>query len=310
MDGATLLRSVRETLGEASSSAYLSDRTTYQYLWDAACELNRRVKALRATQTITTVANQAAYALNADFLELYLADREGDIIIKYDDGGSSSRFLKAADYDLIVYANLTNSVPVPDRFAIIDKPDLYTQVTGTATAVGATSAGKSTLTDTAGLFTTSDYISAGDTIHNTTGAASGVILSVASATALETSLFDNATGASEGWAQNDAYVVQPQGRLQLVLDPPPSTGGHTITVYYLQRPAPVFHDYGVYRFQPQYQNALVDYAAGRYKYRDKEPSFAATFMQEWASRVGVVGNAVNAAQARKGFGFNFGKRER
>ena len=300
MDGATLFRSLREAIGEAASSQYIDFRTGYQYLWDAAIAVCYRTRSLKNTQTITTVAEQTTYVLNADFLELDLTDHRGLPIIKYSDG-TSTYWISIDDYHKIVRANNTTSVSVPSLFTIIDKNSLYSQVTGTATSAGSASAKVSTLTDTGGLFTTTDYVSAGDVVHNTTGASSGLVLSVTSATALSTALYDNATGASEGWTQDDAYVIQPQGRYQLILDPPPSTAGHTITVYYIQRPAPVFHDYGVYRFPAHHQNALVDYAAARYKLRDKEGSMWNAFKKEWTERIGGVGVMANAAMNRKGF---------
>jgi hypothetical protein len=72
-------------------------------------------------------------------------------------------------------------------------------------------------------------------------------------------------------------------------------------VYYIQRPAPVFHDYGAYRFPTHQQNALVDYAAARYKLRDKEGSMWNAFKKEWLERSGAVGQMQNAALNRTGF---------
>jgi hypothetical protein len=300
VDGATLYRSLRESIGEPSGSQYMDYRTGYQLLWDAAIELTRRTKALKATQTITTVAGTTTYVLNADFLEMDLKDTNGVPIIKYYDG-TSTYWIQLEDYHKIVRSNNTSAIIIPSCFAIIDKESLYSQITGTATSGGSTSANVSTLTDTSGLFTTTDYVSAGDVVHNSTQSDSGIILSVTSATSLQTAMFDTAGGSSTGWTADDAYVIQPQGRLQIVLDSPPYASGHVITVYYLQRPAPVFHDYGVYRFPSHYQNALVDYAASRYKLRDREPSMWDVYRKEWSGRIGAVGEATNRAMSRKGF---------
>lgn len=300
MDGATLLRSLRESIGEPSGSQYIDNRTAYQYLWDAATEIVRRTRCLQATTILTTVAEQSAYILPADYLEMALKDSKGEQFVKYSDGSAVS-FINPAPYEEVVYANSTTSVSRPSRYAILDKAALYSQITGTATSAGAVTAGKSTLTDTAGLFTTTDYVSAGDVIHNTTGDASGIVLSVDGATTLSVALFDNSTGASEGWTQNDAYVIQPQGRWQLVFDPPPSTAGHTTTVYYAQRPAPVFHSYGMYRIPSHFLTDLIDYASFRYKYRDKEPSFGDAFLKQWYFRLGMTSHSINKAVDRKGF---------
>jgi hypothetical protein len=300
VDGHTLLRSLREAIGEPSGSQYIDNRTAFQYIWDAATELVRKTRCLKATATLTTVADQQAYVLPADFLDMALQDTSGREFIKYNDGDTDT-FLSPCEYETIIYGNQTTSVTIPSRYAISDKPTLYSQITGTATSAGAVSAGKSTLTDTAGLFTTTDYVSAGDIIHNTTSDDSGIVLSVDSATALSTAMFGNDTGAAVGWTQNDAYVIQPQGRWQLSFDPPPSTAAHTATVYYVQRPAPVFHSYGVYRIPAHFQTDLIDYAAFRYKYRDKEPGFGSEYFKLWRERLGQTSSSINKAVDRSGF---------
>ncbi|MFA6064069.1 MAG: hypothetical protein WC736_15880 [Gallionella sp.] len=300
MDGATLYRSLREAIGEPSGSQYLDLRTAYQYIWDAAIAVVQKTRCLTATATLTTVADQQAYVLPADFLDMALQDTTGREFIKYYDGSAYS-FLSPCEYEVIIYGNQTTSVTHPSRYAISDKPTLYAQITGTATSAGAASGGKSTLTDTSGLFTTTDYVSAGDVIHNTTSDDSGIVLSVDSATALSTAMFDNTTGAAAGWTQNDAYVIQPQGRWQLSFDPPPSTAAHTATVYYVQRPAPVSHSYGVYRIPSHFQTDLIDYAAFRYKYRDKEPGFGDAFQKQWMARLGQTASSINKAVDRSGF---------
>jgi len=299
MDGASLQRGLREAVGEPSGSQYVDTRTGYQRLWEAATELARRTRCLRATQSITTVAETASYTLNADFLELDLRNSQGDYIVKYYDGSNTS-WPTFCEYDEIIYANQTTSQSTPDRFAIIDKPSLYSQITGTATSIGTSSAGLSVLTDTSGLFTTTDYVSAGDVIHNTTDGSSGIVLSVISATQLNTAMFLNSDGTAASWAVSDAYVIQPMGRYQIQFDPPCSTAGHTVTVYYAQRPAPVYHDYGAYRFASSYSDALISYAAAKFRLADKEPSLWDVFRREWAGRLGEVNRASRNALGRSG----------
>lgn len=300
MDGATLLRSLREAVGENSASQYLDTRTSYQYLWEAATELVRRTRSLKATQTITTVADTAAYTLNADFLSLDLRNPQWEFIVKYSDGTNTS-WPTFCEYDEIIYTNQTTSQSIPDRFTIIDKSSLYSQITGTATSIGTASAGLSILTDTSGLFTTTDYVSAGDIVHNTTDGSSGVILSVVSATQLNTAIFSNTDGTAASWAISDAYVIQPQARLSIQFDPTPSTTGHTVTVYYIQRPAPVFHDYGAYRIQSHFTDALVAYAARKYKLADSDLQEWDVFRKEWAGRLGEVAKGIRTSFNRSGF---------
>lgn len=300
MDGATLIRSLRESVGEPSGSQYLDTRTSYQFLWEAAIELVRRTRCLKSTQAITTVADTASYALNADFLSLDLRNTNDEYIVKYSDG-TTNYWPTFEEYDTIIYADQTESQSIPDRFTIIDRPTLYSQITGTATSIGASSAGLSTLTDTSGLFTTTDHVSVGDVVHNTTDGSSGIVLAVTDATHLNTAMFNNSTGASADWAVSDAYVIQPQSRFSLLFDPPPATAGHTVTVYYTQRPAPVFHDYGVYRFPSQFSNSLISYAASKYRLADREHQDWDIFQKAWYSRLGEINKGIKTTLNRGGF---------
>ena len=61
MDGLNLLRLIREGLDEDSSSDFLDDHLSYDYLYEAALAFVSKTKCLRTTQSITTVADQEAY---------------------------------------------------------------------------------------------------------------------------------------------------------------------------------------------------------------------------------------------------------
>ena len=159
---------------------------------------------------------------------------------------------------------------IPSAFSVRAKDELYSQITGTATSAGDAAGGKALLTDTSGVFLTTDYASPGDAIHNTTDGSDGIVLSIESATTLYAALFG---GTDDEWDDSDAYVVQPQGRVELILDPPPSTSGHIIEINYVKIPAPVYDDYGVYPFRQHLNDAIIRYAAWLYKYRDVEPNF-------------------------------------
>lgn len=175
-----------------------------------------------------------------------------------------------------------SSQSIPGSFAIRDKQSLYSQITGTATSDGDASGGECTLTDTSGVFITTDYVSPADIIHNTTDASDGVVLSITSATALKCALFG---GTDNEWDSSDAYVIQPQGRLELYFNPPPSTSGHIVRVDFIERPGPVYSDYGVYRFRQQAMEAIINRAAFNYKYRDSEPDFGDRLFQLWDMEV-------------------------
>lgn len=303
MDGKSLLRELRQILNEASDSSYMDAKLSYELLWQAAIEFTDRANCLAATQSISTVANQEAYTLNADFLKLYLKNRDNNFYTKYNTGTDSS-FILFKDKASIIYQNSTASTTVPSYFYIEDEPTLNTQISSTTSLVGAKTGGQCTLTDTSSA-TRFANVHAGDVVHNTTDGSVGYVLSKTSNTALVTALFD---GTDNDWTLADSYVIQPQGRLRLVLSPPPSTTSHTMTVYYIQRPTPVFSDYGIYRFSTQHLRAIIHYAAWLYKYRDRTPDFGDKFYQFFESYVRKGTVQLNNALNRQGFTVNFKKR--
>ena len=301
MDGKELLYKLRLLLSEDASSGFLDDKTSYSFLHEAAVEFVSRTEAIRSTQAITTVADQVGYTLNADFMRLYLRDEQNRLFLKYNDG-TTNTFLKFVDYQDIILDDQTASSVIPDRFSIVDDPTLDARITGTATSVGASVGGESTLTDTAVSFAD---VSAGDIVHNTTDVSDGFVLSKTSSTALVTSLFG---GTGNDWTSSDAYTIQPQGRLRIILDPPPSTAGHTVTVEYVQRPPIVASDFGVYRFASNFADPLVKFAAFLYRYRDREPDNGDSFFRIFDRAARMNGFALNRSLGRTGFSVSLKKR--
>ncbi len=302
MDGYTLSRDVRELIKESSSSAWLDTRTTYDYIYQAVLRFVERTECLTASGTITTVVETSAYNLPADFLGLYLRDSSNKYFIKYNDG-TSTYFVSHRDYEGIVFANNTTSVDIPDRFSIIDNSTLPTTITSTTTSAGAASNGECTLNKTAGGFTTT--VSVGDAVHNITDGSHGVVIAVTSATALQTCLFDGTTNA---WGSGDTYLIVPQPRLSLIVDPLSKTASHTITVNYVQKPAPVYSPYKTYRIRPEYHDAIVYYAAFLYKYRDSAANFGDAYYKRFDEACRVAARSINKVLRREGFKVNFMKR--
>lgn len=300
MDGKEFLYLLRKTLGELADSSFLDNKTSYYYGHCAATAFVRRTHCLKNTQSITTVADQSDYTLNADFLEMYIKDDDLDYVIKYNDGTNNS-FVKFKPYQEIVVGNNTTSQLIPSHFGILDDQTLDSQVTGTTTSAGASSLGQTTLTDTAADF--SD-VSAGDVVHNVTDGSDGIVISKTSSTVLKTALFG---GTDNDWTNGDTYVVQPRGRMKIVLDPAPSTAAHTITVYYIQSPAPVYTDYGIYRFQQEYTLALVQYAAWLYKYKGKEPNTGDNWYKYWDAETRQAKASIDGTLKRTKFQVNFKK---
>lgn len=285
MDGITSLTSLGNLVQEDASSGMWDVYLAYQLLNEAAIDWTTRTKCIRSTQSITTVASTSAYDLNPDYLGLYLRDSSKNFFIKYYDGTNTS-FINQIEYSDIVLAN-SNYQTLPSSFAVIDKSTLPTRITGTASANGAASGGECTLTVAASAFSN---VYAGDNVHNTTDGSTGVVLSKTSNLALVTALFN---GTNSDWSSADAFVIQPQARKQVILEPPSSTAAHTVTVYYVQKPAPVYSDYGMFRFDGEVSNALVKYAAWLYKYRDKDPNYGDKWYQHYENQITIYNKTVN-----------------
>lgn len=314
MDGKTLYRSLEITLGEKLGATFLDSKMVYDCFWAAAIATTERTRCFTSTQSITTVADQRAYDLNTDFLGLAWKDSDNRYFIKYNDG-TNITFLYPKPYDTLLLANQTTSVSIPSYFSLVDKAQ-GSVITGICTSAGALSNGEATLTDAneagsgAATFVTSG-VSVGDSIYNVTDDAEGIILTVTSETALKTAMFH---GTDNDWdtaggppATTDSYRIYPQQRIQLQFDPPPLTAGHTVTVYYVQRPAPVYSPLRFYNFNPQMQDLLISYAAWKYKYIDQEPNFGDGFYKFWDLEVRKFSNAIDKMLGRSGFRVNLKK---
>ena len=299
MDGKSQIYSLKHLIEEDSSSGFWDSYLGYQFLNEAAINWTIRTKCLRNTQSITTVAETAAYDLNPDYLGMYLKDANKNYFIKYYDGTNYS-FINQCNYEDVILSDNTTSQSIPSTFAVIDKTSLPTRITGTASAAGAASAGECTLTVAASTFTDA-Y--AGDVVHNTTDGSMGIVLSKTSNLILTTALFG---GTNNDWSISDAFVIQPQGRKQLVVDPLSSTAAHTILVYYLQKPAPVYSDYGRFRFDAEVGAALVKYAAWLYKYRDKEPNYGDKWFQYYENQIAIFNRSVNQTIKKNTWSFSLG----
>lgn len=302
MDGKWILRQLRGLLKEDEDSDFLTDFESYGYLYDAAVTFAAHTRCLKGTQSITTVADQKSYTLNADFTEMYLKNESNRFYLILNDG-SYNTFITFKDYEDILYSDNDDSVPIPDNFTIQDVESLGDRITSTATSTGSNTAGECTLTDTTATF--EDNVSIGDIVHNTTDGSDGIVLSVVSDTELTTALLD---GTDNDWTSGDSYVIQPQGRLRIVIDPPPSTSGYTITVHYIKRPDPVYSDYGVYRFPSQYGSALVKYAGWLYKYSDMEPQTGDAYFRYWQYMLKEAKAKLDSTFRRTRFSVNLKKR--
>lgn len=393
MDGKDALRRLRELLDEESTGTWLDDRTSYDYLWEAAKEFSMRTKALTKTHRIETSSDVEEYALPYDFGGLYLKDRYNRFYVKFNNS-AGDQFVKFKDLEDIEYENYTrtydlkqgtvsypttttfkdttqdfrdwdttsstdptykivvhqndgterwgyigpaNGGPgtadiyklksmkalgwngdsagtasyyevqntsgqsVPSHFTIRDKQTLYSQITGSESHHLARSNGDVVLADRNGAFLTTDYISPGDIIHNTTDGSDGVVLNIANATQCTIALFG---GTNNYTATDDSYVIQPQGRQELLFEPPPNTSNHLVSVNYLSLPDPVYSNYGTYRFSQKGMEAIIKYAAWMYKYRDSEPDFGDMLYRMFDMETRDYSERFRPRLRKRGYGVN------
>ncbi len=313
MDGLEIERRVEDFLDEDEAGTWLNTRTTYDYAWEGAKRFVARTECLTSYQDITTVADQVNYVLDAKYLKLYLKDRQNRYYARYKEATSAAySFLTYKDYDKIIYANqaqlvtdaIQEGVDVPSNFSIRDKQTLNSQISDTADNDGGSAVGGvATLTMNTAVFTD---VSPGDIIHNTTDSSDGIVLTTEATFKILTIAFfggdDNEIDA------NDAFIIQPQGRFELILDPPPDDASDTVRVWYVEIPAPVYSDYGTYRFRQHNIEHIVEYAAAKYKYRDNEPGFAKEFLGVWDRKVREEAFNLRPFTQERKWGVNFKKR--
>lgn len=270
-----------------------------------------KTNALISTQDITTVDGTSAYNLNPNFNRLYLMDDQNRYFIKVYDG-TNYYFKYWESYDSIYIANNIAEVAIPDTFTIT-QASAPTQIIGTATSTGSLSSsytlfgeilGETTLTDSAAPF--SD-VEVGDLVHNPTDGSHGVIIAITSTSAVVCALF----GGTNNYftATTNSYIINPQARYQLILDPTCSTSGYTVTVPYIAKPDPVYSYYRRYNLPAGYEQALIQYSAWLYKYRDREPNQGDYFFKNWLMMLSQLNTSLNQGMKRSGsFGVNFSKR--
>ncbi len=294
-DGTEMLRMLRESLLESTNTSFLLDHVSYRYLNEAASNWVLRTSALKGSEEIATVADQAPYTLEADHLDIY-PDDNGERFIQYNNGSKNS-FPRWINYPEILHRATNPSTSIPGRFSVIDHPTLTSRITGTTTSAGTSSRGLATLTDTAGDFSN---VSAGDVVHDTSQTSFGIVISKTSSTVLVVALFTN-TASDQSITNGDSYIIIPQPRLQLHLSPPPNTANHTITVYYSQRPAPVFSADHRFRIQSQYIPEIIRDAKALYEFRGGDYETGSADKQLSDRGLTIANNAYDRGFVRKGF---------
>jgi len=306
MIGRTLTDALARKLDEnPPSSACLDTKTSYDFIYEAACEWVRRTCLMKGSQTITTITNKKTYNLSPDYFFLYWKDDQNRFVATYNNGNNF--LITFRDYDAILRATTYSTTSsTPYNFTLSDGQSGASVITGTVTSNSVMSAGECNLIDTENANFTTATVAVGDEVQNTTDGSSGVVLEITSTTTLAVALFG---GRLNYWTDGDTYIIIPQPRKQLLLNSAPLNAGETITLYYIQKPTPpVYAEHRSYRIDNIYTSALVSYAAWLYRYRDMQPNYGDGWYKHFELQARSAAKDAGMAMGRNSFRVNFMKR--
>ena len=297
--GADIQGRINLALAEPNTSQWIDLKGSFDYCYEAAKDFAKETNCWVQTQTIPTVANQAAYPLNPDFLEVLTKDDNNFGVVEYAIG-SSVTWLNWESYNSYLQNN--NPVGTPTDYAICAAP-LNSRITGTVTTGSTFVGGETSLIDSNQALFGSLY--PGDSVVDTTSGNYGFV--IAAGTNPTTAMFSIAGRFSTyaSWALTDTYMVQMQPRYQILLDPPPSATGQVLTVTYNAKPLPVYSDYGTYPFATGYEEAIIAYAAWKYRYRDSKPQLGDPLYAIYERYMRKAKNVHGKAAGKTGFRVNF-----
>jgi len=245
------------------SEAYITQKRAYECLDMAACIFARETRALKREIEITTVAEQQEYPLPPAFIDLYMRDSDNNFFVRYTGDNNILCWPIQIPPDYVYQMHETTPRDYPPHFSIEDVKTEQTLITGTATAPGAATNGRSILEDTTKNFLAADRVCPRDRIYNHTANAEGIVLSVIDATHLSTALFSGIN--IEEWDSADTYTIIPATTNILKLAYPPLTAGHKIAVPYVSLPPPVFWELGAWTYPERVCKAIASGAAALFK---------------------------------------------
>jgi hypothetical protein len=305
MDGKTLAEDVRKILLEDDSSTFIDDFLTYNFLYEAALQLNQDLRWLTDEYNFQLTVNVKDYTLPANFQELYAMDNLNRHYIRFNQGvGTQDQFCTWRDIDAMEHDVVPNSSQVfPDFFGLRDAT-VPVNLSGSMGAfVGPVLPGESLLGDSSTNF--SGIVAPGDIIHNYTDGSSGYVIQVLNSGALTTAL---SGGINNYWSGGDKYYLTLQSRMSLHFEPYPNTSGVQVYVPYIKVPDPVYSPYRSYPFPSSYRFPLVKYAAWLYKYRDKEPNYGNEWYKYYEDQLRKSKRIINRQRERTTFRVNYNKR--
>ena len=304
MTGAVLLNQLNQILSEINTT-FIDRKTSFDYLYEGAKDFAKETNSCTNSQSIVTVANQSAYNLNPDFLEILTKDSSNfpTIMLTW---GNSPTYLGWESYSDYLQGVIFETAGMPTSFCITDAGVLPSEMgvcSGNFISIG----GESFLTTGIADFSS---VYPGDAVINLTKNYYGIVIGTVSSKKIKTAMFSlqGRNSSSVGWDLSDEYIIQPAPRFQVLLDPAPILSGQTVTVSYNSKPLPVYSDYGSYSFASGYESAIVKYAAWLYKYRDKKPAFGDPFFMAYERDMRKAKSVNRKARGATGFRVNLIRR--
>ena len=256
MDGKSLLDFGANAIGGIATA----DRKQFFDCMDAAAsDFVRRTRILTDQVEVLSEIDTQLYDLPAAFIELAARNRSQRFFMRYTDADDNEYRPVLSSFEKIFAAN-EDAKEIPERFCIVDKTDQPNRISGTADTDGAASGGECVLTDTSARFIST--VNVRDIVHNAADGSSGIVLEVTNDTHLSCALFG---GTNNAWTQDDAYVIVSANAHQLMLDAPSLEMGHTMLIPFVCKPAPVYSDYGMWRFDARSCRAIAYEAAFLFK---------------------------------------------
>jgi len=300
MDGKKLTRLVLDALDEQSISDNFADqRRIYENLDWAAEIYSAETGQLRTSVDIATIIYHQAYDLPPNFIKLYMKTGRGKFYAKYIYDTDQVCWPQMVSYERIFRADYIDPQKTPNCFAIKEKEDPESLITGTTTANGAASGGECTLTDSTKKFLSDDKVYPRDIIHNTIDGSDGYVLSVTDDTHVQCALF---AGTDNDFTSGDTYVIQPAAERQIYLEAPSEVTGHIITIPYICTPPPIFSDYGFWPFRPRTCRAIAWGAASLFKVPKRQFKESSELGGHFAAEVNRMRNVQAQRILRSSYG--------
>ncbi len=262
MDAHSIISKVYSLINEATTSTFIDDATTYEFLNSALREVVRRTQLFIKEATIKITAGQKSYPLPNDFLKFFAKtdDDYAEPALYY-----NSNKITYIDYGTYLSLDRSATARIPTNYTLnFSYP--ASSITGTTTSNATPNNGEVQLVSASGNFSSSLIGGAVHVTHNSV-TYNGYVVEYVSPTVLVV-----ATQPSTSISAGDPYVISPPPTNIITFYPTPSENFDLPISYYHTLP-PI---YSPFRSIPIPQDLLIPiacYICWLYKYKDREPVY-------------------------------------